>query len=69
MERKLCYRGATYEVETVKKITDLKQPDNDHANQLEYTLSVSHRTPVILRYRGVLYISGDLDYTEAFLKI
>lgn len=57
MNCNFCYRGISY------------RPTGAQAGQqVEQVATASRRPPVILRYRGLLYISGGCNFAGTFLK-
>lgn len=57
MYQNVCYRGVTYSV-----------PKQSWYKSFYKSHHKPDRAPVILKYRGILYISGSSNFTGAFLK-
>lgn len=71
MKRKLRYRGVVYE-QDFKPTNNTQEPIGKYqgADCRSQNLStlVARQLPIILRYRGILYVIGDLSTDKGFLK-
>lgn len=71
MKRQLRYRGVVYEIDfsstdSIQESIDEHQGAGCRSQNLS-TL-VAKQLPIILRYRGILYVIGDLNASKGFLK-